>query len=304
MDSLAEKLAAIKGFRHGDAPSPYFPSSAGPMSLAARPEEETRPSFPLAQKTPVHPTSTMRRVPATVSLPRSLSTFSASPGPSLAGPSLAAAAGPSTGPRVASYGYFVYPRETLFPKDRKSFVWRDVPYSGDVVLSIQQNVVLANDVGLREIQITIPLGPSSLRKPVPGVKTLTGPGLAPTGIALRVRMLNNMRWVAALSVFGEGAVYLQIRIVPRADPAVYSELTATEANRELSVILSGVDTGFIGEGKKWEAGKVRFLSFFSSLFSPPSSLFLFFPLLFLFPLLHLFLPPSSFLSSSFRKCKF
>ncbi|QYT03556.1 hypothetical protein H0G86_010505 [Trichoderma simmonsii] len=244
-DAIAARIDQIKKSRHGDhAPlaSETISSMTVQRPLASQPELE----FPLSQQTPAHPLSMLLRAPTGIA-----SHFIAPPELELATASPVAA-----GARTPTYAYMVYPRETLVPADKQSFVWRDVPFAGDLIVSVQRVVPLGDSIGLREIQITIPLGPSSGRKPQSGVKTIGGPGLIPTDVgSVRVRMLNNQRWVAALAVYG---VYLQIRIVPRTNPDTYSEVTAD--NHELSFVISGMDTGFVtdaGKGENKETGKVQ-----------------------------------------------
>ena len=144
----------------------------------------------------------------------------------------------------ASFKCIIFPRDVRFTKDLDdSFVWRDIPYAGDLVFSIRR--IGRENIMLNEYVITIPLGPSKDRKKTDKTpNVIDGPGLAPVGNGgVRARMLSNQRWVPTLD---PGTNTLTVRLIPRSLAKKYP----LNFTNEISFILSGVDTG-------WQSGKAQ-----------------------------------------------
>jgi hypothetical protein len=178
-----------------------------------------------------------------------------------------AALGAASGPRVvrSSFIYTVYPREiplsqAVDPKYKNGgFVYSDAHSLADLIFSIRldptmvngSNAPLAEQLRLRTIQISIPLGPKSGRRldPTPGFAPLTVSGY-------RARMLSNQRWVA---VIDPGTTFLTVRLIPRTmnqcEPLVSTPPVDSQGNiqsrcSQLSFMLSGIDTGWMSDSKK------------------------------------------------------
>lgn len=167
-----------------------------------------------------------------------------SPGPAV---TLLAANPPQL--KTANYMVRIWPRGDGRPSDRdlklgnaqiEGYVRTNVDYAADLIVSLQRVPRFIDTSKLEEVQLTIPLGPSAdrakLKTSKPGV--IQGPGLAPVGGGgRRARMLSNQRWVAVLDT---SPWHLIARLIPRS----VSKADRVSVNKELSFMISGVETNW------------------------------------------------------------
>lgn len=174
----------------------------------------------------------------------------------------ALASGTSPQMTQSAFRYRVYPRESSFASSidparplTHGFIYQDARSAADLIFSILINrTVVAGSpaaIALRTIVLSIPLGPSSGRaRAQPG----SIPGFAPVNTttgAIRVRMLSNQRWAA---VVDPSTAFLTVRLVARSNNLY--ELLGRGGCNELSFLLSGLDTGWLGgaDGKEVNNG--------------------------------------------------